>query len=868
MGQFITTVGNVTITTPTSVSMPDYNLAESILIPLQNPYNPATLSVTQVTGTSTKDLMSQKATTDAINGVQNNLTNAINALPAFPPETEPAFNASIAFNLTSSDLTNFRTAYGWGNHAGLYRPIGYVPAWSEISSKPVFATVATTGSYNDLINKPTLFNGTWTSLTGKPTALSAFTNDLLFISSYTETDPTVPSYVKSISSTNITNWNTAVTNSHLHANKTVLDGIDATAVSNWNGKQPAGAYLIASDITGKENISNKENTTLDTSITKYPTNNLIKTYVDNKTTSLIPTNSKIIPTDFIWTGVLTGSNQTWIITFNHVISGNVTIPANVTLYFMGGSITGITTLTGNNTKIIADDANIISATTIAGTWTTDHTWFRWFGAKGDAATDDYVKGQQLLDWAYSNNRMKVWMGTGRYRVATSGFTIKVDFEGQGNHTYGNSSEIYNRTTSGYGVKVAENYITLQNFTVYGNATANFGVGATCGDGILVDGTIYTGIQYVTFKNVIAIRNSYGFRFTAGAWLINFYDCYAVENLYDGFNADSGDGGVVNTGQKNHINWFGCTSTGNGRNGWTLWGMSLHLYGCDAELNYAQGVDLNNVLSKDRTFDVDCLNTMISGCHFEGNGYGAIHVSGGIYNTHYMYVRGLIIEGCYIYDGTALMKDSRVNSLLFESYGAVNEGTGAIRNVRVANNTFAGDMAVLCNFNGLLDAQSYIDLPTDTHFINFGRATNPNQYRTLVINGYFYAKGVTWTNPLRSETVPTGTTVSFPITLPSNCNIQQYKIWVQTDATNYTITFNTMARDGLTGIGAYGNSLIYTDAIAGNSGSKLINSSTTGSYTASNRVIESKNDMYLNITVTITTPGTYLYLGNPVILYKP
>jgi len=297
-------------------------------------------------------------------------------------------------------------------------------------------------------------------------------------------------------------------------------------------------------------------------------------------------------------------------------------------------------------------------------------------------------------------------------------------------------------------------------------------------------------------------------------------------------------------------------------------MSLHFYGCDAELNYGSGVDITSVLSPNRTFDVDNYNTLISGMHFEGNGRGSIHVAAGIYNGHYFYCRGLIVEGCYSYEDTALFKGGWVNSILFESYGSVNEGTGAIRTIRIEKNTFTGSHAVYCNFNGLLDAQSSIDLPTDTHYVGFGRAANPNQYRTLVVSGYFYAKGVTWTNVLRSETVATGTVVAFPLTLPTNCNIQQYKIWVQTDATNYTVTFNTISRDALAGIGAYSNSLIYSDAITGNSGSKLVNSSTTGNYTASNRVVEASNDMYLTITITIITPGTYLYLGNPVILYKP
>jgi len=51
--------------------------------------------------------------------------------------------------------TNWNTAFGWGNHAGLYRPINYVPSWGEITGKPTFASVATSGTYQDLISKPT-----------------------------------------------------------------------------------------------------------------------------------------------------------------------------------------------------------------------------------------------------------------------------------------------------------------------------------------------------------------------------------------------------------------------------------------------------------------------------------------------------------------------------------------------------------------------------------------------------------------------------------------------------------------------------------------------------------------------------------------
>lgn len=46
-----------------------------------------------------------------------------------------------------------------------------------------------------------------------------------------------------------------------------------TEKSTWNGKQDALGFT-------PENVSNKESLTLDTSSTKYPSNNLVKTYVD------------------------------------------------------------------------------------------------------------------------------------------------------------------------------------------------------------------------------------------------------------------------------------------------------------------------------------------------------------------------------------------------------------------------------------------------------------------------------------------------------------------------------------------------------------------------------------------------------------
>ena len=49
-------------------------------------------------------------------------------------------------------------------------------AWSDVTNKPNFASVATSGSYNDLSNRPTLFSGEYNDLINKPTLATVATS--------------------------------------------------------------------------------------------------------------------------------------------------------------------------------------------------------------------------------------------------------------------------------------------------------------------------------------------------------------------------------------------------------------------------------------------------------------------------------------------------------------------------------------------------------------------------------------------------------------------------------------------------------------------------------------------------------------------
>lgn len=68
---------------------------------------------------------------------------------------------------------------------------------------------------------------------------------------------------------NVLDWITATT-----AELNYTDWVTSNIQTQIDGKQASLWYTA-------ENVANKENTTLDTSTTKYPTNNLVKTYVDS-----------------------------------------------------------------------------------------------------------------------------------------------------------------------------------------------------------------------------------------------------------------------------------------------------------------------------------------------------------------------------------------------------------------------------------------------------------------------------------------------------------------------------------------------------------------------------------------------------------
>ena len=130
-----------------------------------------------------------------------------------------------------------------------------VPAWAKAESKPTY-TAAEVGALPDSTIIPTV-----------PTNVSAFTNDAGYLTSYTETDPTVPAWAKASAKPTYTASEVgAAASSHVHGN-VKNDGTITVNTSMANGDR-----LLFSDTSDSSKIKNTS-ITIGTSTTQYLANN-------------------------------------------------------------------------------------------------------------------------------------------------------------------------------------------------------------------------------------------------------------------------------------------------------------------------------------------------------------------------------------------------------------------------------------------------------------------------------------------------------------------------------------------------------------------------------------------------------------------
>lgn len=245
-----------------------------------------------------------------------------------------------------------------------------------------------------------------------------------------------------------TSWNGVTTIAP--SKNAVRDKIN-TMDSTIAGKQDALGYTA-------ENSANKENTTIDTNTTKYPTVNLLKTGLDTKQATLV-----------------SGTNIKTVNSTSLLGSGDIAITPNAT---HTGEVTGATTLTVDKTTI----TNKVDTTIIAS----DMLLF------SDASDSDNLKKgqvQDIIDLAVGNvSADTIWDAKGDLAVGTGTDTAqKLTVGLNGQMVVADSSETVglkyiNRpiTATGgastYFVKESGKYYKVHRFTSNGYFTIADGSG--------------------------------------------------------------------------------------------------------------------------------------------------------------------------------------------------------------------------------------------------------------------------------------------------------------------------------------------------------------------------------------------------------
>lgn len=206
----------------------------------------ATANALKVTELTTQNLDDTKTVGLYFAGGANSVKNKPTDVDAFGLEVKKTAGGYLVQVLTEGNINPMKTwirqfnASAWSAWAH-YFDSNHAPTWSQVSGKPSFATVATSGSYNDLSNKPTI--PTIPGSLKNPNALTISLNG-------TSQGAYDGSAVKNI---NITASSVgAAASSHTHTKAQITDfptSMPASDVYSWAKQSSKPSYTI-SEVSG------------------------------------------------------------------------------------------------------------------------------------------------------------------------------------------------------------------------------------------------------------------------------------------------------------------------------------------------------------------------------------------------------------------------------------------------------------------------------------------------------------------------------------------------------------------------------------------------------------------------------------------
>ena len=390
------------------------------------------------------------------------------------------------------------------------------------------------GSYNDLTNTPTIptvptnvsaFTNDSGYITSSaiPTNVSAFTNDSGYLTSFTETDPTVPSHVKSITSTEKSQWNTAY-NWGNHATFGYI-----TSFTDTNDYVNSIAFNINDGVLTLGRTGTLNDLTVDLDGRYQLTGTFAETdTLDSVTSRGNTTSNNITVNDLLVSGDLTVSGTT-----TTVLSQNTRINENI-LYLNEGGESTITNAVGNGTTVTFTANNTYSVGYTVDITGVTPSSFNLVDAYVTAAddtsftvtstvTDTYVSGGEAYGHAHVNADLG-WVGAyddgtyahaGFFRDATDGrfkvfdsYTVEpsalVDIDTS--HASFNLADIQANAFIG-NATTASALETARTITLSGDVTGSASFDGSSNITISTSGTYLSSASFNTSNGVLTLTKN-------------------------------------------------------------------------------------------------------------------------------------------------------------------------------------------------------------------------------------------------------------------------------------------------------------------------------------------------------------------------
>lgn len=473
-----------------------------------------------------------------------------------------------------------------------------------------------------------------------------------------------------------------------------------------------------------------------------------------------------------------------------------------------------------------------------------------FGAVGDGVADDTA----AINYALGSGARNVYFPVGFYKH--TGITISNaqtliganNSEGAGSVLICSAAGVDNITIPAAG------QVVIENLCIRGNNPG--GTPSTSGSGIHIN-TQATP----TLRNVFIYNNGgYGIKITGNASRLHVDTCRIQSNTLGGIW-----GKGVGTAQINAITIDSCAISFNGPFGIDVWGNSVNIENNIIE-SHVVGVKVSYV----GTAAVSSVYAYaIKNNYFEAHSTNQILVETTVSQT----IIGLEITGNYGYQNTS---DVAYRHVKFTSSSA-NE----VRSMLYGFNAFYSNIslatAIVADFGSRLAGDCvvypYFTYSTSgvtltapfTSYENLGSAKF-EAYKSVICPGVtesFGGSGISYTTLEKSANITvSGSNIFFAPDLPLSALPVSLTIGIETDATSYTVSAAIYSRAlGSTGSFSTVTASFTMPATSGSTTQTWIFNPLTA-VRKTPTVFEYK----MEITVTLTTPGTVFYLGNPSITY--